>query len=225
MKIPKSTFIFIIFALSLTLLLFAGFILDSKGFLVNLIASAISITLTVTLINWLMVRQRRSQWKSVRSQIITALLSHIGNMTSEYATGIEIRKNKYDLIAFVTDTGKGYSTPKQETASALKKMAEIMKETPKMDNAREQAERLHKVIEWDVGQICNVLLPRIMAMDTDEPEFVHVLSELDNANREWVNQYIMDKEISSGEQYEAAAVFLERMADVYHYIVDHADTV
>lgn len=96
-----------------------------------------------------------------------------------------------------------------------------MKKYPIPEDSREQAEEVHKIIRWDVDQIRSALIPRIFAMGTEEPEFVKVLSDFDNAEMEWENQYIMDMEISSGEQYQAAKIFMEKMADVYKCLVDH----
>ncbi len=198
------------------LLFILGILLDYKGFLVNLIASAIVVIISITVIDQILIRRRRNQWKRVRAQIISALLGHIGNMASEFAISIRLPR-KYDLLAYVDETGEGYSSPEPKTAQALHKMAERMKTAPVPDDAREQAEQLYKLIKWDIEQIRSVLLPRILAMETEEPELVSVLSELDNADRYWVNQYILDKEVS------AAAKFLNRMADVYQYFVDYPE--
>ena len=220
--ITRSSLITIAIVLVIVVLFLTGFLLDFKGFLVNLIASAITVILTVTVINWFLIRQRRNQWKRVRSQIITALLNHIGNMTSEYSINIQLPR-EYDLIAYVEQTGKGYDTPTAETAWALKEMAKKMRTAPIPHDSKEQAEKVHKLIKWDIEQIRSVLLPRILAMETEEPELVHILSELDSAERRWVNQYIMDEEVSAGDQFGAAIDFLKCMADVYQYIVDQVD--
>ncbi len=204
------------------LLFILGILLDYKGFLVNLIASAIVVIISITVIDQILIRRRRNQWKRVRAQIISALLGHIGNMASEFAISIRLPR-KYDLLAYVDETGEGYSSPEPKTAQALHKMAERMKTAPVPDDAREQAEQLYKLIKWDIEQIRSVLLPRILAMETEEPELVSVLSELDNADRYWVNQYILDKEVSAGDQFDAAAKFLNRMADVYQYFVDYPE--
>ncbi len=206
--------------LVLTVLLLTGFLIDCKGFGVNLIASAVSIIVTVTAINWLLIYQRRSQWKKVRSQTMVALLGHIWNMALEFMMHINPKGN-WELTSFASEAGLDYSKPSPETARALRKMAEIMKNIREPDGSRKQAEELHKIIKYDIDLICSNLLPRIMAIETDEPELVSVLCGLDNSDREWVDQYIMDKEILSGDQYKAAAKFLDSMATIYQYIVDH----
>jgi hypothetical protein len=203
---------------AIVILIIAGALLDWKGFLVNLIASAIVVIISITVINQIVMQRRRNQWKRVRSQIISAILNHFGNIIGEYETNVHLDKDYY-LMGYVEETGIGYDEPENKTAIALQRMAEKMRTLPKPENSREQSEQLHEIIKWDIEQIRSVLLPRILAMETEEPELVSLLSALDNADRYWVNQYIMDKEISSGEQFEAASEFLKSMADVYEYIL------
>ena len=202
------------------LFILVGLLIDTKGFIVNLLAGAIEIISTVTIINWLLLRQKRKEWVLVRLSIIKALNNHLLNIASEFMMNFHATKN-YELMAYVTDVGKGYESPCKETVDGLDGIVAAMKKNPKPNDAQEQAEMVHKIIKWDVDQIRSAIIPRILAMGTNELELIKVLSDFDNADREWVNQYIMDKEVSAGEQYEAAIDFIEKLADVYKYLTEH----
>ena len=203
------------------LFILVGLLIDTKGFIVNLLAGAIEIISTVTIINWLLLRQKRKEWELVRSSIIKALNNHLLNIASEFMMNFHATKN-YELMAYVADVGKGYTSPCKEAVDGLDGIVATMKKNPKPNDAQEQAETVHKIIKWDIDQIRSAIIPRILAMGTDELELIKILSDFDNADREWVNQYIMDKEISAGEQYEAAIDFIGKLADVYKYLTEHA---
>jgi len=203
------------------ILLVIGIYLDSAGFLGNLIAGAIDVLITVTIIAWLLQRQRRKQWKRVRSQIISAITQHIGNMASEYMT--HFYGPGFDLLAFTEDVGAGYEKASPRTATALRKMVEMLEGAKRPDDSREKAEELHSAIKWDIAQIRNSLLPRILALEFDETELVSVLGELDNADRHWINQIIIDREISAGDQFPAAVDTFKAAAHVYEYLVNHGE--
>ena len=196
-----------------------GLILDSKTFTVNLLNSAIDVILTVTVIDWLLERQRRKQWDKVRSQIITALTWHLGNIASEYM--VTFRGPGFDLIAFTEDVGAGYEKPLPQTAKAMASMVEMMKNHPHPNDARSLAEKVYSIIKWDLIQIRDSLMPRVLAIETDEIELVSVMGNLDNAFRRWANEIVIDQEISSGDQYEAAIETLSATANLYQYLVEH----
>ncbi len=74
----------------------AGLVIDAKGFAINMIASAIGIIVTVTLVDWLLERKRRRRWTKAREQIITALLWHLGNIACESMT--HFHNQQFDFI-------------------------------------------------------------------------------------------------------------------------------
>jgi hypothetical protein len=197
-----------------------GMILDSKSFTVNLLNSAIDVVLTVTIIDWLLDRQRRRQWNKVRSQIITALTWHIGNIASEYM--INFHGSDFDLIAYTEDVGAGYEKPVPRTAKALMSMVEMMEKHSQPDDARSLTEKVYTIIKWDLAQIRDSLIPRVLAMEIDEIELVSAMGNLDNSSRRWANEIVIDEEISSGDQYNAAIEMLRAAANLYQYLVEHA---
>ena len=146
----------LIIAVACILLLALGLALDWKGFTGNLIAGAIEVIVTVTIIDWLLQRQRRRQWQKVRTQIVGALTQHIDNIVDEYQTtfyGPEL-----DLIGLNATAGP-YGVPNPNTAKALETAIARLEEAPRPEDSKERAERLYTTIKWDINQILMTLLP------------------------------------------------------------------
>lgn len=209
----------IVAAIACLIFFLTGMLLDWQGFIGNVSAGAIEVIVTVTVIDWLLQQQRRKRWQRVRAQIVAALTQHIGNMASEYMSNIY--GPGLHLLDFAEDIGAGYWVAKPQTVKAIQSMVKNMEEAPRPDDHPEQAKNLHSVIQWDVTQIRDSLLPRVIDIECDEPELVSLLGELDNADRRWVNQMILDKEVAAGDQYSEAINLLREAARVYEYLVDH----
>jgi len=56
---------------------------------------------------------------------------------------------------------------------------------------------LHKKSKWDISQILEILLPRIMQVSNDK-ELIEKLLKLDESCCEWENVRIADKEVGIG---------------------------
>jgi hypothetical protein len=207
----------IVIAVVCLVFLATGIVVDWKGFIGNVAAGAIEIVVTVTIIDWLLRQQRRKRWQRVRSQIISALTQHIGNIVTEYM--INFHGPELRLLDFSAEIGEGYLVPKPQTANALRSMVENMEQAPVPEDSRALAEQLHSAIQWDITQIRSSLLPRIIDIECDEPELVSLLGEFDNADRRWVNQRIIDKAVAAGNQYSAAIDVLREATCVYEYLV------
>ena len=135
-------------------------------------------------------------------------------MTNFYGPGLH-------LLDYAEDIGVGYWVAEPRTVKAIQSMVENMEEAPRPDNHPELAEKLHSVIQWDITQIRDSLLPRVIDIECDEPELVSLLGELDNADRRWVNQMILAKEMAAGDQYSEAIKLLREAACVYEYLAKH----
>ena len=211
-----------IFIVALTcLFLFAiGVAMDCRGFIGNLIAGAIEVIVTVTVIAWLLQRQRRAQWQRVRTQIVSALTQHVDNIKDEYQTSFY--GPGLNLMGLGMEEGP-YGVPNPQTAKVLRSMIRKMEEAPRPEDSVEKAKALHSEIKWDIEQILSVLMPRVLAIECDEPELVTLLGEFDNVARRWRNEIIVDEKISLGcDQYSTAIEALKAAADIYEYFMSHS---
>jgi hypothetical protein len=197
-----------------------GILLDWEGFIGNMLAGAIEVAVTVTIIDWLLQQQRRKRWHTVRAQILAALTQHIGNIASEYMSNIY--GSGLHLLDFAEDIGAGYWVAKAQTVEAIRSIADNMEQAPRPGDHPEQARKLHSKIQWDIAQIRHSLLPRIIDIECDEPELASLLGQLDNADRRWVNEITLDEEVAAGDQYAEAISLLRAASHVYQYLLDHA---
>jgi len=208
--------------ITLACLFFAtiGLVFDREGFIGNLAAGVIEIVITVTVIDWLLQRQRRARWQKVRTQIVSALTQHMDNIADEYQTGFY--GPGLDLLSIGMKAGP-YGVPNPQTAQALRSMVERIRKAPPPENSAEKAKELHSRINWDIEQILSVLTPRMLAIEYDEPELVSLLGRFDDAVRRWRNEIIVDREISLGcDQYSTATETLQAIVEIYEYLVRHS---
>jgi hypothetical protein len=211
-----------ILAITLTCLLLVaiGVVTDGKGFVGNLIAGAIEVIITVSVIEWLLQRQRRARWQKVRTQIVSALTEHIDNIKDEYQASFY--GPDLDLLSLGIKAGP-YGVPNSDTAKVLRAMVKAMEKAPAPEESTEAANKLHSAIKWDIEQVLSVLMPRVLAIECDEPELVSILGEFDSVIRRWRNEIKVDEEISLGcDQYSTAIETLKAVTSIYEYLVDHS---
>ena len=72
----------------LSLLIF-GLALDLTGFLGNLIAGAIEVLLTVTILNWLIQIRQGRRWARTRGQLMSAISYHLATIAHEFMASLE----------------------------------------------------------------------------------------------------------------------------------------
>ena len=82
------TKILVIILISLALLAL-GLLLDLRGFLRNLIAGAIEILLTVTILSWLIQTRQRRRWARARAQFTSAISYHLATIAHEFYGKLE----------------------------------------------------------------------------------------------------------------------------------------
>jgi hypothetical protein len=201
-------------------LLVLGLVIDREGFIGNLAAGAIEVVVTVAVIDWLLLKQRRARWQKVRVQIISALTQHIDNLKDEYQ--IRFQTPELNLLRVGMSAGP-YGVPNSQTAEVLRSMAVQMENAPPSESSVEEARELHSAIKWDIEQILSVLMPRVLAIEFDEPELVSLLGAFDDIVRKWRNEVIVDEEISLGcDQYSTAIETLKAATAIYEYLVAHS---
>jgi hypothetical protein len=218
----RKLVVIIFLVIGMGILLVVGLGIDREGFIGNLIAGTIEIIITVTVIDWLLQRQRKARWQKVRTQIVGALTQHIDNIIDEYQT--RFYSPELDLLSIGMKAGP-YGVPNAQTAKALRSMVEKMEKAPPPKDPTEKARELHSAIKWDIEQILSILMPRVLAIECDEPELASVLGGFDDAIRRWRNEILVDEEISLGcDQYSSAIETLKAAAEIYEYLLSHSAT-
>lgn len=179
-----------------------GFLLDGRGFGGNLVAAALEILLTVTIIAWLIERSSRRRWGRARGNILLAVTYQMAKLAHEFMAHLEGEEvealmTRQDLDGSIAE---GYDHPAKEAEDAITSMAELMKTTGHELMSRQGAKSLYEGIRGDLAQVRGSLTPLTVALG-DEPELAGRLVELDHAARRWTSQFPLD-------DYSA----------VYHYV-------
>jgi hypothetical protein len=188
--------------------------------------SVIEIALTAAIIDWLFERQRRRDWQKVRLQVTSGLSFHVANIATHFLA--KLYGPGLDLLRHADDISGGFNTPATRTSTALEAMvSELMnvsRDIPWLDTLMEQTEDLYQAIQWDMAEIRNVLLPRMLATAIEGPNLPRLLGDLDAALRDWELQRLLQREISAGDPFfSGARLFLRASANVYAYLVEHGE--
>jgi hypothetical protein len=215
--------IVIFFTLFLICIVIGIIFYDAPQFLGNLLAGLagvfFSFAIALLFVNSLVDHYRKQEWRRVRTLIISALTLHIGNIASEYM--VHLYGPGLNLLNFSEDIAIGYREAHPQTKAALQSIVKMLEETHPVE-AQEQAVQLHSVIEWDLTQIRTTLLPRVLIIAYDESEFANLLTELDNSDREWVNEIHVQNTVAAGNPYKAAINTLKAATRVYEYLISYS---
>ncbi len=199
-----------------------GFWLEKSEFYSHFIALIAETILAVTVVDWWLRHQRQQEWKRVRTQIVSTLLSHLCSIAGEYSVGFLTQDEKCELLPLGEPIMRGLNIPNPDTSNALYSMVVILNGISESDRENEDPEHVHKAIKWDVEQIRSTVLPRLMAISTEEIQLISLVYELDSADREWVNEDIAER-FFLGHPFKAATNFLAKVADTYAYLVSHQE--
>jgi len=167
-----------------------GFLMDGRGFVGNLIAAALEILLTVTIVAWLIERGNRRRWAGARGHILLSVTHHMARIAHEFMVHLEGDEVE-ELMArqdLDGDIAEGYDYPLEEAERAIAGIANLMRNTGHELMSRQAAENLHESIRGDLAQVRGSLAPMTVALG-DEPELAGFLSEFDHAARCWTSHF------------------------------------
>jgi hypothetical protein len=100
----------------------------------------------------------------------------------------------------------------------IRALVERMKEI----NPETETDSVYDDVKWDLGQIRDVLTPRVIQVASDE-QLVRELVQLENAERTWVNLLISDAQSASGGTLRGTIATLDAAASVYEVLVLRED--
>lgn len=172
--------------LTLTLLLgSSGFWLRLEGFLGNVLAELAGVTLSVliafTLVERLLLRQRREQWIGVSRAIRSAISSRVDSVACDFYCADTLPD-----AWFLADTAQEHAAVMEATAARLTTARERLAKHTVDDIATTR--QLHRATRADLGFVRDVLTPRVVQLG-DDAELVEALVALEEAERLW-NQAI-----------------------------------
>lgn len=193
-------------------------------FWVNLLAEGAglfaSIIVAITMVEYLTRKHREAQWERVKDLTLRSICTHIVEFQTTFML-LDLHPH-HDLVMKIID---GRAQASQEAAKAMFASLDPIRQyfhtrvRRDEDALMRDIDDLYRRTRWDLGQIREVLMPRVMQISED-PELIEVLVDFDEAYRQWEHTRIADQQagIGYGQVFEAAVQTFEAGAKVYQFI-------
>jgi len=204
--------------------LVGGFILaakDAKGFALNLIAelvgTAFSFLVALLLVDWYVEHRKKMEWRKIGEMTLRAIAVHICEIGG--ALFLHYGEIGYDTMQPIFS---GHLNPPNErTLKALGALVEALANyrQPLAEGRKRSTSDLavdyYESVKWDLEQIRNVLLPRVLAGPRDQ-ELVELLVRFDQEYREFEHAIIAHKQAGTQSVFPHRVVALiEAARDCY----------
>ncbi len=194
--------------------LIAGFWLDWKGFIVNLLAGVvgvfISFLISIKILNKYVDAQRAQQWEKVRFLTYTAISNHLYDIVEEVGIHYETQ--------FSSTIEGGRDQPNSSVAASMLKFCSKLQNLPGAESGdnilSDIAVDLYQYIQWDLDQLTDILLPRVIQATNDQ-EVIDALVGFDRAKQRLHNAVVGQEEIAIGGIYKDVIVLVKHAQIVY----------
>jgi hypothetical protein len=209
----------IISVILVSISLIAGLWLDWKGFVVNLFAGIVGVFVSfiigIMIFSRYMESQRKQQWEKVRFLTYTSISNHLYDIMGE--AGIHYGTH----FSPMTDGGRDH--PDSLVAEAMGKLCSKLQSLPganSSDNTfSDIAVNFYQDIRWDLDQLCDVLLPRVIQGISDQ-KVINALVGFDRARQNLRNAVVVHQQISIGGIFNDVIVLLKQAQFVYSILID-----
>ena len=199
--------------------LIVGFSLDWKGFTVNLLAGVVGVFISffigIKILNKFLDAQRVQQWEKVRFLTYTAISNHLYDIIGEVAI--------YYEVPFSPKVEGGRDEPNSFVAATILELCSSLQNLPganSSDNTLSDiAVELYKNIQWDLDQLTNVILPRVIQATNDQ-EVIDALVGFDRAKQSLHNAVIVQKKISIGGIFQEVIVLVKQAQVAYSVLAN-----
>jgi len=181
-----------------------GLWLDPKGFAVNVLAGVVGVFISfvvgVIILNRYFQAQKEQQWAKVRDLTYIAISNHLYDIAQEAAIrcGLEFPQGQNASMPALTH---GRDHPNPAVAKAMLDLCSKMEALPGAKSTEisfsDIAVEFYRDIQWNLDQISNVLLPRVV-QSTNELEVVDSLIEFDRARLKLHNAAYVHKLLAIG---------------------------
>jgi hypothetical protein len=180
-----------------------GLWLDATGFAVNVVAGVVGVfigfVVGVGILNRYVEAQRAQQWAKVRKLSYTSISNHLYDIAQEAGIHCGVQFPQDVNLSSIRSSGRDH--PNLAVAQAMLELCSKMQGLPgatSTDNTfSDIAVEFYQDIQWNLDQISNVLLPRVV-QSTTEQEVVDSLVEFDRARLDLHNAVFVHKRIVIG---------------------------
>jgi hypothetical protein len=188
-----------------------------------LAGNAVSILVTLVIIDWFVDYRRRRAWASVHDLTLRAIATHLGEI------GAGIWRHFPDITPFnktIENFLKVHEVPiSQETALAFPEMVRSMRQHPKPHERNRSASDIvvayYADLEWDFRQIQDVLTPRLVQTPSNE-EVVRSLIRFDQAHRTLRHAIIGHTQAKTQAAYPPLTELIEAAGSLYAVILQQS---
>jgi len=200
-----------------------GFVLDTNGFLLNLLSEIAgifaSIIIALLIVDRYIEHQKEQQWAKVRNLTYTAILGHLCDLATEMFICFPVKDHR-SMAPII----EGRDRPNPTTVTAMDDLASQLRQLPStVSNEKstpDLAVEFYDAVKWDFEQIQDVLTPRVVQSPSDQL-VINALVEFDNARRKLHNAIIVHKQVVTHSAFLAVVELLEQIQISYGAICEN----
>jgi len=195
----------------------SGLFIDKGGFPGNLLAEitglALGVLATVLIVERFLQHQRKERWKRVRNLTYFAIANHLCDLVTEIFTYFPLDDHR-PMSAII----EGRNHPNPLTIKAMEELISQMKDLPEAVSPEKSTSDIavdfYEKIRWDIEQLRNVLLPRVIQSSEDQA-LIDKLTEFDNRARDLYNSILIHLEAVTHSVFPSVRNLVESAKSVY----------
>lgn len=208
MKIAQKSFVLTAVVIAIIIIV-TGFIIDSKGYLSNILAELtgliIGVLVALLLVDRLTEYQRAKRWEKVRKLTHQAIASHLTELMIEVFTYFPIQ-NQHIMSALIA----GRIKPNSDMINAITDSINKLREIPSQEKSNsDTAVECYNTIKWNINQIRHELITRVL-QSSDDQELIDALFEFDEIAQELQNAVIIHRKIKTYPVFTYIITLLEK---------------
>jgi hypothetical protein len=192
-----------------------GLFLDPRGFTVNLLASVVAIIagvgVAVRLIDPIIRARRRREWLKVADATLAAIRTHVIEVVVQFWVGFGGPGGN-----MLENMLKGRDVLSRRALVGMDELMIFLRGI----NPETETDSVYDDVKWDLGQIRDVLIPRVI-LTADDESLVTPLVALEDAERRWAHYLIGDQQAVIGGTLRGAIDVLEASRTLYAALLEH----
>lgn len=213
MKFSQKYFV-ILCALLALIIIVTGLTIDFKGYLGNILAEIAGIFLGAIVVLLLVDRhteyQQRKRWRKVRQLTHQVIASHLNNIIIEAFNHFPIKDHK--PITAILDSRR---RPSLDTLTAVN---DLIVQLQQAKLSSESVIEYYTAIKWDINQIRQDLIPRVM-QSSDDQDLINTLVDFDDTVQELQSKIIVYKKLIQQDISSNILILLEKEKKIYEILI------
>jgi hypothetical protein len=203
-----------------------GLRLDAKSVIVNLTAGLVCTVVSIPIAIWIIDRYlkytARRQWSRVDTLTYRATATHLCDSAVEILIGMDV----LDDLRPMENIQAGRDKPDPKAIEGVSALSNLLRAVPNPANndIYDKAIECYKACKWDLDQLCDSLLPRIIEY-SDEQDLIDSLILLDGFRRTLHHSMIGNELAGTGGVFYHLPELVAAVAQVYGTLLSHWNPV